>query len=123
MQITIAIKGALSSVTVHLFASLWWQVVATYKECSKEKVKTRTTWRTNGGRHKAEQEKKETTLRHVLTKSIFCYDVLRPINLSSAREGSIALKTGFWRCIMQIKIAIKNLSSAREGSNALKTGF
>ncbi|KRY71750.1 hypothetical protein T4A_7735 [Trichinella pseudospiralis] len=29
MQITIAIKGALSSVTVHLFASLWWQVVAT----------------------------------------------------------------------------------------------
>ncbi|KRY99296.1 hypothetical protein T4B_12846 [Trichinella pseudospiralis] len=42
MQITIAIKGALSSVTVHLFASLWWQVVATYKEWSKEKVKTRT---------------------------------------------------------------------------------
>ncbi|KRY64334.1 hypothetical protein T4D_1818 [Trichinella pseudospiralis] len=29
MQITIAIKGALSSVTVHSFASLWWQVVAT----------------------------------------------------------------------------------------------
>ncbi|KRY71267.1 hypothetical protein T4A_4636 [Trichinella pseudospiralis] len=27
MQITIAIKGALSSVTVHSFASLWWQVV------------------------------------------------------------------------------------------------
>ncbi|KRY87339.1 hypothetical protein T4D_843 [Trichinella pseudospiralis] len=25
MQITIAIKGALSSVTVHSFASLWWQ--------------------------------------------------------------------------------------------------
>ncbi|KRY97176.1 hypothetical protein T4B_12402 [Trichinella pseudospiralis] len=41
----ISIKGALSSVTVHLFAILWWQVVATYKEWNKQKVKTQRTTR------------------------------------------------------------------------------
>ncbi|KRX86985.1 hypothetical protein T4E_3423 [Trichinella pseudospiralis] len=46
MQITIAIKGALSSVTVHL-----------YKEWSKEKVKTRR-HEANHRSHEAEQERK-----------------------------------------------------------------
>ncbi|KRY74950.1 hypothetical protein T4A_5075 [Trichinella pseudospiralis] len=47
------------------------------------------------------------TLRRVLTKSIFCFGDFSQINLSSARERSNPLKTGFWRCIMQITIAIK----------------
>ncbi|KRZ10735.1 hypothetical protein T4B_7519, partial [Trichinella pseudospiralis] len=34
-------------------------------------------------------------------------------NLSSARERSNPLKTGFWRCIMQITIAIKNMIKRR----------
>ncbi|KRZ05742.1 hypothetical protein T11_17738 [Trichinella zimbabwensis] len=43
----------------------------TYKEWSKEKVKTRTT-RSKSRTHEAEQERKRDTLRRVLTKSIFC---------------------------------------------------
>ncbi|KRX12917.1 hypothetical protein T07_5405 [Trichinella nelsoni] len=43
MQISIAINDTLSSVWVGLFVLLTWQVVALYKELSKEKVKTRTT--------------------------------------------------------------------------------
>ncbi|KRY84095.1 hypothetical protein T4D_12714 [Trichinella pseudospiralis] len=92
----ISIKGALSSVTVHLFAILWWQVVATYKEWNKQKVKTQRTTRS-----------RTNTLKRVLTKSIFCYGDFSQINLSSASKRTNPLKTGFWRCTMQITIAIK----------------
>ncbi|KRY87331.1 hypothetical protein T4D_12019 [Trichinella pseudospiralis] len=82
MQITIAIKGALSSVTVHSFASLWWQVQRMEHGKSENTDDTKQIIDVTKQKKRGKELNRRSlanTLRRVLTKSIFCYGVFCPI--------------------------------------------
>ncbi|KRY85321.1 hypothetical protein T4D_10083 [Trichinella pseudospiralis] len=93
MQITIAIKVRYYQITekylAFLLVSLLFKMVHTYmvKLMKQKKVKTRMT----------------------PCKSRMAFRRTR----NEKRERSNPLKTGFWRCIMQITIAIKNMIKRR----------
>ncbi|KRZ31683.1 hypothetical protein T4C_7979 [Trichinella pseudospiralis] len=79
----IAIKGALSSVTVHSFASLWWQVVASMEQGKSENADDTKqiigVTKQNKRGKELNRRSLANTLRRVLTESTFCYGVFCPI--------------------------------------------
>ncbi|KRY84070.1 hypothetical protein T4D_12322 [Trichinella pseudospiralis] len=85
----ISIKGALSSVTVHL-----------YKEWNKQKVKTQRTTRSRTSENKAKKKRKRG--RHEANLD-------GHLEEKEMRRGT---KTGFERCTMQITIAITGALSS-----------
>ncbi|KRZ27854.1 hypothetical protein T4C_2173 [Trichinella pseudospiralis] len=106
-----------------LHVSLLFKMVHTYmlniifaltSGCDKEKlmkqkkVKARMTPSKSWTIHRLKRDEKRRIailLKPFLTLCALCRFIKN--NLSSARERSNPLKTGFWRCIMQITIAIK----------------
>ncbi|KRY66505.1 hypothetical protein T4A_2134 [Trichinella pseudospiralis] len=84
------------------------EVSSNVKLMKQKKVKTRMTpskSRMAFRRTRNEKRRIPISLKPLLTLCVLCRSIKN--NLSSARERSNPLKTGFWRCIMQITIAIK----------------